>query len=67
MVAQVGRDNPNVSVIQAIVFAVNNPEQLPAPGHAHFSSSFTSSSVIFPAEYAPTASNTVIKSAGLPL
>ena len=53
--------------MQAMVFAVNRPEQLPAPGQAHFSSSITSSSVIFPAEYAPTASKTVIKSAGLPL
>ena len=67
VVAQVGRDKPNVSVIQAIVFAVNKPEQLPAPGQAHFSSSVTSSSDILPAEQAPTASNTVIKSAGLPL
>ena len=67
MVAQVGRDNPNVSVMHAIVLAVKSPEQLPAPGQAHLSSSMTSSSVIIPAEYAPTASNTVIRSAGLPL
>ena len=67
VVAQVGRDNPNVSVMHAMVFAVNSPEQLPAPGHAHLSSSITSSSVIFPAEYAPTASKTVIRSAGFPL
>ena len=38
---------PIVSVTQAIVFAVNNPEQLPAPEHAHFSSSSSSSSVIY--------------------
>ena len=30
MVAHVGRDRPNVSVMHAIVLAVKSPEQLPA-------------------------------------
>ncbi len=50
-----------------IVFAVNWPPQAPAPGQAPFSASYSSSSVIFPARYAPIASNTVTTSAGLPL
>ena len=56
-----------VSVMHAMVFAVNNPEQLPAPEHAHFSSSSSSSSVILPDDNSPTASKTVIKSAFLSL
>ena len=49
---------PRKSITIAIVFAVNWPPQAPAPGHAQPSSSCTSSSVIFPAARAPTASNT---------
>src|SRR5574344_22035 len=67
VVPQVGRLIPKVSVKQAIEFAVNNPEQLPAPGHATLSSSSNSSSVILPEDNSPTASQTVIKSAFLPL
>ena len=42
-----------------IVFAVNWPPQAPAPGQAAFSTSYSSSSVILPARYAPIASYTV--------
>ena len=49
---------PSASNAQAIVFAVNWPPQAPAPGLATSSSDRSSSSVIFPAEWAPTASNT---------
>ncbi len=42
-----------------IVLAVNCPPQAPGPGQAAFSTSYSSSSVIFPARYAPIASNTV--------
>ena len=42
----------------AIVFAVNWPPQAPAPGLATSSSACSSSSVIFPAAWAPTASKT---------
>ncbi len=66
-VAQVGKLIPRVSVTHAMVFAVNNPEQLPAPGQAQHSNSYSSSSVIFPEDNSPTASNTVIKSAFLSL
>ena len=43
----------------AIVLAVNWPPHAPAPGHAAFSISYSSSSVILPARYAPIASYTV--------
>jgi hypothetical protein len=46
------------SATQAMVLAVNWPPQAPAPGHATFSSSTSSASGIFPAEYLPTPSNT---------
>ena len=42
----------------AIVLAVNWPPHAPAPGLATSSSACSSSSVIFPAAWAPTASNT---------
>jgi hypothetical protein len=42
-----------------IVFAVNCPPHAPAPGHATFSISYSSSSEIFPARYAPIASKTL--------
>ena len=41
-----------------IVLAVNWPPQAPAPGQAALSMSYSSSRLIFPARYAPTASNT---------
>ena len=49
---------PRKSITVAIVLAVNWPPHAPAPGQAHASSACTSSSVIFPAARAPTASNT---------
>ncbi len=49
---------PRASNAQAIVFAVNWPPQAPAPGLATFSISSSSSSVILPAAWAPTASKT---------
>jgi hypothetical protein len=42
-----------------IVFAVYCPPQAPGPGHATCSMSYSSSSVILPARYAPIASKTV--------
>ena len=42
-----------------IVLAVNWPPHAPAPGQATFSISYSSSSVILPARYAPIASYTV--------
>jgi hypothetical protein len=42
----------------AIVFAVYWPPQAPAPGEATASSSASSSSVMSPAAWLPTASNT---------
>ncbi len=42
-----------------MVFAVYWPPQAPAPGQATCSTSYSSSSVIFPARYAPIASKTV--------
>ena len=41
-----------------IVLAVNWPPHAPAPGHAALSMSYSSSRLILPARYAPTASNT---------
>ena len=49
---------PSTSNAIAIVLAVNCPPQAPAPGEATFSISVSSSSVIRPAAWAPTASNT---------
>ena len=47
---------PSASKAQAIVLAVNWPPQAPAPGLATPSSSFSSSSVMSPALWAPIAS-----------
>jgi hypothetical protein len=44
------------SMIVLMVFAVYWPPQAPAPGHAAFSMSWSSSRVILPARYAPIAS-----------
>ena len=60
-------ERPRNSSAVDIVFAVNWPPQAPAPGHAAFSASYSSSSVILPARYAPIASNTVTTAARLPL
>ncbi len=49
---------PITSKAMAIVFAVNWPPHAPAPGEAACSSSDSSSSLIFPAAWAPTASKT---------
>ncbi len=57
MVPLPGSPIPSASVKQFIEFAVYIPEHEPHVGHALHSYSFTSSSVIVPAEYEPTASN----------
>ena len=62
-----GRLIPNASAIDDMVFAVNIPPHAPSPGHAAFSMSVSSSSVMVPAAHAPTASNTVVMSMLLPL
>jgi hypothetical protein len=49
---------PSVSKASAIVLAVNWPPQAPAPGEATPSSSWSWSSDILPAAWAPTASKT---------
>ncbi len=49
-------DRPRNSSTVAIVLAVNWPPQAPAPGQAAASSSYSSSSVIRPALYAPMPS-----------
>ena len=41
-----------------MVLAVNCPPQAPSPGQAWSSTSLSASAEIFPALYAPTASNT---------
>ena len=51
-------DSPMISMTVDMVFAVYCPPHAPAAGHATFSRSCNSSSVIFPAAFAPTASNT---------
>ena len=50
---------PRNSRAVLIVFAVNWPPQAPGPGHDASSISRSSSRLIFPARYAPIASNTV--------
>ena len=62
-----GRLIPSASAIDDIVLAVNMPPHAPSPGHAAFSMSLSSSSVMVPAAHAPTASNTVVMSMLLPL
>ncbi len=49
---------PSTSNAIAIVLAVNWPPQAPAPGDAASSIAVSSSSVMRPAAWAPTASNT---------
>ena len=51
-------DSPISSITVLIVFAVYWPPHAPAPGHATFSSASRSASLILPAAFAPTASNT---------
>ena len=53
-----GRLSPIASATQAMVLAVNCPPHAPAPGHATFSSAWTSDSGHAPAAYFPTTSNT---------
>ena len=53
---------PNTSIRQFIELAVNIPEQEPHEGQANFSKTDNLLSSIFPAEYAPTPSNTEIRS-----
>ena len=55
-------DSPEELHDHLIVLAVNWPPQAPAPGHAAFSISYSSSRLILPARYAPTASKTVTTS-----
>ena len=50
-----GRE-PRNSIAVLIVLAVNWPPQAPGPGQTTFSISYSSSSVILPARYAPIAS-----------
>ena len=52
-----GRAMPSASARQLSELAVYMPQQLPQPGQAQFSSSFSSSSEMVPAFTWPTASN----------
>jgi hypothetical protein len=58
---------PIASLTDAIVLAVNIPAHEPSVGHARRSISPSSFSVIVPAAYAPTASNTLTMSRARPL
>ena len=58
---------PSISNAIAIVLAVNWPPQAPKPGEAASSISLSSSSVILPAAWAPTASKTSMIVISLPL
>ena len=51
-------DTPSSSQTVDIVFAVNCPPQAPGPGQATSSSAQSCASVILPAAWVPTASNT---------
>ena len=62
-----GNAKPMTSATHAIVFAVNCPPHAPALGQATFSKSFKSFSVVPPAAYLPTASNTSTTVTSLPL
>ena len=57
-----GNAKPNASMRQFIELAVNIPEHDPHDGHANFSKMDNRFSSILPAEYAPTPSNTEIRS-----
>ena len=61
-VPQPGRLNPSASVRHAIVLAVNNPAQEPAPLQDIFSILLSSESDIAPLWYAPTPSKTDMRS-----
>ena len=56
--AEPGKASPIASDTVAIVLAVNCPPHAPADGQATHSSSCSSSSLIVPAAWRPTASNT---------
>ena len=58
---------PRTSVRQFIEFAVYIPEHEPHVGQVLFSNSITSSSLILPATYAPTASNILESDVFFPL
>src|SRR5690606_27259214 len=57
-----GSASPRASHREFMEFAVNMPEQEPHPGHPMVSSSFSCSSSMRPALYAPTPSNTDTRS-----
>ena len=57
-----GSDSPKASMAEAMVLAVYMPPQEPGPGIAVRSTSLNCSSVIAPAAFWPTASNTEITS-----
>ena len=56
--AEPGSAMPIASATAAIVLAVYMPPHAPSPGQAAFSIAVSSSRVIVPAAWAPTASNT---------
>ena len=66
MVPFPGKAIPRTSQIEFILFAVKRPEQEPHPGQAYRSNVYSSSSSMSPALYAPTPSNTVMRSATRP-
>src|ERR1051325_9204541 len=57
IVEEYGRLKPIASMTADIVLAVYIPPQEPAPGHARRSTSSSSSAVMRPAQYRPTASH----------
>ena len=59
MVLEYGRLMPMASKAADMVLAVYMPPQEPVPGMACCSTSFSSWSLILPAAFSPTASNTL--------
>ena len=66
LVGLAGCDKSLPGMMMAMVLAVNWPPHAPAPGQAAHSTACSSSSVIFPAAQAPTASNTLCTVSAFP-
>ena len=67
MVDEKGKDIPKASNDDDMVLAVYMPPQEPVPGIARISISRKSASLSLPAEFSPTASNTLTMLRSLPL
>ena len=67
MVDEKGKDMPKASNEEDMVLAVYMPPHEPVPGIARISISRRSASLNLPAEFSPTASNTLTMLRSLPL